>query len=218
MLEKRKKIIFSVLTILVLIIAGTATYYWYQNDFYVSTDDAKLNADIARVSPQIAGKLIELHVEEGQQVKEGAILGRQEMYNIPDNNVELSLLRAPIYGEVIKVTGLVGEVIAPGQAVALIVNPKKVFVTANIEETKLGRLKIGQKVELNIDTFDGIPFTGTVDTLGKASSATFSLLPSGSSGNFTKVIQKVPVKLRIDDFRGYSLLPGISVEVKIHIK
>ncbi|MHB9093809.1 MAG: HlyD family secretion protein, partial [Eubacteriales bacterium] len=78
---KRKVIIFSVLIIMALAIAGVGSYYWYQNTYYVSTEDAKITGDIVRVTPQIAGKLLEFNTDEGQLVQKGQILGRQEMIN-----------------------------------------------------------------------------------------------------------------------------------------
>jgi multidrug resistance efflux pump len=217
-MEKRKKIIVLIVVALILAIVGISSYYWYENTYYVSTEDSKLSADIARVSPQVTGKLLELKAEEGQKVIEGQILGRQEMNTLPDTNMEMVLLRAPITGLIIKKTGTVGEIIAPGQPVLMLIDPNKIYVTANIEETKLGKILPGQYVEINVDTFDGTPFSGTIDSIGKASASTFALLPTSSGGNFTKVVQKVPVKIILQNPQNYPLLPGINVEVKIHVK
>lgn len=112
---KRKVIIFTVLIVMLLAAGGVGTYYWYQSVYYVTTEDAKVTADIVRVSPQITGKLVAFDLEEGQTIKAGQIVGRQEMINLPDSSMELAALKAPISGTVIKAAGNVGEVVAPGQ-------------------------------------------------------------------------------------------------------
>jgi multidrug resistance efflux pump len=213
---KRKVIIFSVLILMVTVIAGVGYYYWYQNKNYVSTEDSRLAGDILRVSPQITGKLLEFNIEEGQTVQKGQVLGRQEMTNLPDSSMELATIRSPVSGIVLKKQGNVGEVVTPGQVLAMIVNPEKIYVTANIEETKLERVKKGQIVEINIDQYPDKGFLGKVDTIGQATAATFSLLPTSTGGNFTKVVQKVPVKIQIDK-TDVKLLPGTNAVVKIHL-
>lgn len=215
---KRKVIIFTVLIAMLLAAGGMGAYYWYQSVYYVTTEDAKVTADIVRVSPQISGKLIEFSAEEGQAVKAGQILGRQEMINLPDTSMELANLKAPIDGIILKAQGNVGEVVAPGQALAMMVDPNKIYITANIDETKLEKVQPGKKVDITIDLYGDKQFTGTVHTVGQATAAVFSLLPSSSGGNFTKVVQKIPVKIYLDNTAGVKLLPGINAVVKIHVK
>ena len=77
------------------------------------------------------------------------------------------------------------------------VDPQKLYITANIEETEVKKLKSGQNVDIKIDEFDGLAFQGKVESIGKASNSAFSLFPSSSSGTFTKVVQKVPVKIEL---------------------
>lgn len=214
---KRKVLIFSVLIIMTLAIGGVGAYYWYENTYFVSTEDAKVTGDIVRVSPQIAGKLLEFNVDEGQAVQKGQILGRQEMINLSDSNLEMAIIRAPITGIVLKKQGSAGEIIAPGQPLAMLVNPDELYISANIEETKLGRINPGEKVDIVIDEFPGKRFTGKVDSIGQATAATFSLLPASTGGNFTKVVQKIPVKIRVNK-AGVKLLPGTNAVVKIHVK
>jgi len=214
---KRKIIIIIVLALMFLSTSGVALYYWYQNTYYVSTEDARVTGDIARISPQIAGKLLEFNLEEGQTVHKDQILGRQEMINLPESSLELSLIKAPISGTVIKKQGTVGEVVAPGQLLAMLVDPDKLYISANIEETKLGRIKPGQQVDIAVDEFEDRKFTGRVRSIGQATAATFSLLPASTGGNFTKVVQKVPVKIELAD-PGVKLLPGTNAVIKIHVK
>ncbi len=214
---KRKVLIYSVLIIMALAIGGVGAYYWYENTYYVSTEDAKVTGDIVRVSPQIAGKLLEFNVDEGHMVQKGQILGRQEMINLPDSSMEMAIIRAPITGIVLKKQGSIGEIIAPGQPLAMLVDPDELYISANIEETKLARIKPGEKVEIVIDEFPDEKFSGKVDSIGQATAATFSLLPASTGGNFTKVVQKIPVKIQVNK-AGVKLLPGTNAVVKIHVK
>lgn len=215
--EKRKKLIYLILTVMIVAFSCIGGYYWYQNTFFVSTEDAAVKGDLVSVGPQISGKLMELNVEEGDTVIKDQIIARQGISNPQETNIDQTVLRAPISGIVIKKQGTVGEIISPGQTIAMIVDPAKLYVTANIEETKLGYVKQGQKVDITIDQFGKKKFTGTVNYVGQASNSTFSLLPTSTSGTFTKVIQKIPVKIELDK-NDATLLPGTNAVVNIHIK
>ncbi|MGC7870039.1 HlyD family secretion protein [Desulfosporosinus sp. SYSU MS00001] len=215
--EKRKKMILAILVVMIAVFAGIGGYYWYQNTYYVSTEDATVTGDLVAVSPQISGKLVELDVEEGDTVIQGQIIGRQGIDNPSDTNIDETVLRAPVNGIVVKKQATVGEVVSPGQTIAYLIDPSKLYVSANIEETKLGSVKAGQKVDLTIDQFGGKQFTGTVKYVGQAANSAFSLLPTSTSGTFTKVIQKIPVKINLDK-NDASILPGTNAVVHIHIK
>ncbi|TGE38681.1 HlyD family secretion protein [Desulfosporosinus fructosivorans] len=215
--EKRKKIIFLIIAVMVIAFASIGGYYWYKNAYFVSTEDAKVKGDIVSVSPQISGKLLEINIEEGDAVVKDQILGRQGMSNPQESNIDQSVFRAPIDGIVIKKQGTVGEIVSPGQTIAMLIDPNKLYITANIEETKLGSIKQGQKVDITIDQFAKKTFSGRVKYVGQASNSTFALLPSSTSGTFTKVIQKIPVKIEFDKSDN-TLLPGTNAVVNIHIK
>ncbi|MDR3596928.1 efflux RND transporter periplasmic adaptor subunit [Clostridium sp.] len=217
-MSKKRKIVMSVILIVMIgALGGIGFYYWYDNNYFVSTDDARVTGDLIKVSPQISGKLLEFNVEEGDNVSQDEILGRQEMGSLPDANVDQSIIRAPISGIVIKKIGNEGEIEAAGQSLAMIVDPQKLYISANIEETKLGKVKQGQAVDITIDEIEGKSFTGKVKYVGKASNSTFSLLPTSTSGTFTKVVQRVPVKIELDKINP-QLLPGTNAIVKIHVK
>ncbi|MDP4128362.1 MAG: HlyD family efflux transporter periplasmic adaptor subunit, partial [Bacillota bacterium] len=209
------KLIMFILFLMIVAFAGIGGYYWYQNTYYISTEDAKVTGDIASVSPQISGKLLELNVNEGDTVVKDQILGRQGISNPQDTNIDQSVLRAPISGIVIKKQGTVGEIVSG--PIAMIIDPNKLYITANIEETKLANVKQGQKVDITIDQFSNKTFSGKVKYVGQASNSTFALLPTSTSGTFTKVIQKIPVKIEFDK-SDPTLLPGTNAVVKIHIK
>ena len=215
--KKRKILMIVILIVMIGALSGIGYYYWYNNNYFVSTEDAKVTGDLIKVSPQISGKLLEFNVEEGDSVSQDEILGRQEMANLPDTSVDQSIIRSPISGIVIKKVGNIGEIEAAGQTLAMIIDPQKLYINANIEETKLGKVKQGQTVDITIDQIEGKIFTGKVKYVGKASESTFSMLPTSTSGTFTKVVQRIPVKIEFDKINS-ELLPGTNAIVKIHIK
>ncbi|MFW2487300.1 HlyD family secretion protein [Clostridium chromiireducens] len=217
MKEKRKILIIGILVAIVVALSSIAFYYWYENTYYVSTEDAKVNADFVSVTPQISGKLLELNIAEGDKVTKNEILARQEMNNLPDTSVEQSLVRSPIDGIVVKKQGTVGELLSTGQTLITLVDPSKLYISANIEETKLGKVKVGQPVDITIDQYDSEKFSGKVKTIGEVSNSAISLLPSSTSGTFTKVVQRIPIKIELDSFNE-KILPGTNAIIKIHIK
>jgi len=141
-------------------------------------------------------------------------------------DVELQLscteILAPASGRVGRKNIEVGNRVQPGQWLLAIVQPK-VWVMANFKETQLRTLQLGQAVQLRVDGFPGREFTGRVESLAPASGAQFALLPpDNATGNFTKIVQRVPVKIVFDDvsmgdFAG-RVVPGMSVEVKVRVR
>ena len=215
--EKRRVIMFIILAAMVAALIGVSGYYWYNNTYFVSTEDARVTGDLIKINPQVSGKLLEFSVEEGDKVSKDQILGRQEMANSSDSNIEQSIIRAPISGIIIKKAANIGEIQSSGQTLAIIVDTKKLYITANIEETKLIKVKPGQSVDIIIDQFQGEKFTGKVKYVGQASNSAFSLLATSTSSTFTKVVQRIPVRIEFDK-KYEQLLPGTNAVVKIHVK
>lgn len=217
MKEKRKVLIIGILIAIVVALCSIVSYYWYENTYYVSTDDARVSADLVSVTPQITGKLLEINVEEGDTVTKNQILARQEMNGLPDTSVDQSLMRSPINGIIVKKQGTIGELWSAGQTLVTLIDPNKLYITADIEETKLGKVRVGQTVDINIDQFNSQKFTGKVRSVGEAANSALSLLPSSTSSTFTKVVQRIPVKIELNKFNN-KILPGTNAIVKIHVK
>lgn len=217
-MRKMKLVLIGLLMITSL--SGIAFYYWYQNEHYVETEDARVDGDIIKVSPQVTGKILELTVEEGQILQKDDYIGRQSDLTLAAaSNLDLSIIKAPISGTVIKKTAQSGEIGSPGVPLLMMADLKALYITANIEEDKLKRVKPGQKVEFTLDLLPGLKFTGSVLSKGNAANSVFSLLPQQNTGNsFVKITQRVPVKISIADYQGQQLLPGMNAIVKIHIK
>jgi len=123
---------------------------------------------------------------------------------------------APASGLVSKKSINVGQSVTAGQSVVQLV-PDQRWVTANYKETQLGAMHKGQHVTLSVDAYPGVTFEGEVESLAAATGARFSLLPpDNATGNFTKVVQRVPVRVRVTSTHGVAqLVPGMSADVHI---
>lgn len=111
-----------------------------------------------------------------------------------------------------------GEYVVPGQRLALMHNPKEIWVDVNIRETKIGNIQAGQAVSIAVDAYPDLEFSGTVEKIGHAVTSQFSLLPNANpSGNFTKVTQRIPIKIALGPQNGL-LKPGMMVEVSIDVR
>lgn len=216
---KRKLVLYVILFLLVVGGGGIGYYYWYQGAHYVTTQDARIAGDIYRVMPKMTGKLTGLAVKEGDAVVADQVVGQQDTTNVAGNLLENSLLRSPITGTVIKTQAKEGEVVSMGQSVALVIDESKLYISANLEETEIERLKLGQKVDFTLDAYPGKKMSGHLMEIGKATNSTFSLMPAtNTSGNFTKVTQRIPIKIAIEDTAGLHLAAGLNAEIKVHVK
>jgi membrane fusion protein (multidrug efflux system) len=135
-------------------------------------------------------------------------------------NLEYATIVSPVDGAVGDRSARLGAFVQPGQGLMTIVPMgRAIYVVANFKETQIERMFRGEKVDLSIDTFAGVRFTGTVDSLAPGSGAQFALLPpENATGNFTKIVQRVPVKILIDNpppDRLDQLRPGLSVEASV---
>ncbi len=136
------------------------------------------------------------------------------MLQLAQIDLDTTTLRAPIDGSVGDLAARVGERVAGGQRLLSLVPLQAVYVEANYKETQLTHMNIGQPVTLKVDAFPGAHLRGHVDSLAPASGAEFALLPAqNATGNFTKIVQRVPVKIALEadePLRG-RLRPGMSV-------
>jgi multidrug resistance efflux pump len=127
-------------------------------------------------------------------------------------------LKSPIAGQVILSSAVVGQMAAPGMSLAVIADTDNLYLSANIKEGDITRVKIGQAVNVEVDAFRGRTFHGRVMTIGRATSSTFSLLPAqNSGGNYTKVIQVIPIKVSILDQGDARFMVGMNAAIKISV-
>jgi membrane fusion protein (multidrug efflux system) len=112
-----------------------------------------------------------------------------------------------------------GQTIGAGMTLLTIV-PYRIYITANYKETQMGRMRVGQPVDIRVDAYKGVTFHGHVASINPASENTYALVPAqNASGNFVKVTQRIPVRVDVDDSRSdLPLRPGMSVETYVKVK
>jgi multidrug resistance efflux pump len=226
-----RRLLILLLLVVIALIGGYYGYrYWQEQSLYVYTDNALITGSLIQVGSLNAGRVVQVAVDVGDRVardQEVATLvmpmafyvtgsGSQKMgYRATDDqSVPVS---SPIDGIVVARHANPGDTVAAGQTILTVVDPTSFWVQAQIEETKIGRVRPGQLVEVTVDTL-GQTYPGRVAAINRATSATFSLIPqSNTSGNFTKVTQLVPVKIDIR-YGPTPLVLGSSVEVNIRIE
>lgn len=196
-------------------------------------NEKRAKADAERAAMQVKGNAISReqydHAQsalESAQAEHEIALAKVEAartsLNVVRQQVADTRITAPFTGVVAKRWLLVGDVVQPGQPVFTMYDSDHVWVTAVFEETKLRYLPVGTVVDLSVDAYPDRTFSGKVVLVGAAAASQFSLIPpSNASGNFTKVTQRVPVRIAIDQASEGSaddpvrLLPGMSVAVTV---
>jgi membrane fusion protein (multidrug efflux system) len=137
-------------------------------------------------------------------------------------NLGYTQISAPEDGVIAKKSVEPGMVVPPGQALFGFVSSRERWVTANFKETQLNKIKQGQKVDISVDAIGGNKYAGVVDSIGSSTGSTFTLLPpDNSTGNFTKVVQRVPVKIKLIGLTSADidhLADGLSAVVSVHIR
>jgi len=127
---------------------------------------------------------------------------------------------APTDGVVTRKSVEVGQIVQPGQGLFALIPLHDIWVTANFKETQLAKVRPGQKAEIDVDMY-GQTFTGTVDSVAGATGARLSLLPpENATGNYVKIVQRIPVKILLDPVPADKaiLRPGMNVDVTIFTK
>jgi membrane fusion protein (multidrug efflux system) len=152
----------------------------------------------------------EAHVQQAK-----ATLAQAEL------NLQYTVVKAPARGVVSKKTINPGQVVQAGQPLLSLVQTDEVWITANFKETQLAEMRAGQKAVIDVDAFGGKEFQGHVDSIAAATGARFSLLPpENATGNFVKVVQRVPVKIVLEKGQDpeHLLRPGMSVTPTVYTR
>ena len=135
-----------------------------------------------------------------------------------DANLSRSIITAPVAGRVTRLTAAKGQYAAIGQALMMFV-PRDVWVTANFKETQLDLMRPGQPVAIEIDSYPDRTFKGHVDSIQSGSGTAFSLLPAeNATGNYVKIVQRVPIKIVFDQPPDVLLGPGMSVVPTVKVR
>ncbi len=223
-------LILAVLAI-VVVVGGYVGYgYLRDQELYVSTDNALVTGSMTQVGSLNTGQVSSVGVDVGDRVARGQVVakvmlptslgmtsGGTPKMGFRGTDDQLADVVSSVDGVVVARSANPGDTVAAGQSMLTVVDPSRLWVQAQIEETKVGRVHTGQEVEVTVDTL-GQRLSGHVMAVGQATAATFSLLPQGNtSGNFTKVVQLVPVRIAVD-YGQTPLVLGSSAEVKIRVQ
>ncbi len=207
----------------------------------------KSNDDLKRAKTQFEGGVMTKeqfeHVQKAQEVAKAqyeaaqaqllvsktqiksaqtAISTSEAQIGVIASQLSNTKLYAPSDGVIAKRWLLTGDITQPGQSIYTVNDNSKFWILVYLEETKIGNLHIGQKARFTLDTYPEVVFTGKIFTIGSSTAAQFSLIPpNNASGNFTKVTQRIPLKISIDATDGgqslseFNFLTGMSAVVKI---
>ena len=144
---------------------------------------------------------------------------RRAALNQAELNLQYTKIYAPVAGEVNK-TVVVGLNVQPGQQLLTVVPLEEVWVTANFKETQLKHMRVGQKVTIHVDS-NGRDYQGHIDSIAGATGPLFSLLPpENATGNYVKIVQRIPVKIVLEpgENRDLQLRPGMNVEPHVYLR
>jgi multidrug resistance efflux pump len=154
--------------------------------------------------------------EQDRQYAEAQVAQAAAALKNAELQLDNSVIKAPIAGIVAKAPVDPGEMVSVGQTLLSITNPADAWVEVNIEETDIDKVQVGQRVNFEIDAYPGKSFKGEIVEVGAATGSQFALLPSdNASGNFTKVTQRITVKVKVIDNSNVELKPGMSAVVDI---
>ncbi|HWX64620.1 HlyD family secretion protein [Bradyrhizobium sp.] len=186
------------------------------------SDIVQKQAKLASDKTGVASAEKQISVLQAQLEQARAALAQQQANeHQAELNLSYTTITAPFDGTVGVRTLQVGQFVQPGTQLMAIVPLHAVYITANYMETQLTHVRAGQPVTINVDTFDGTVVHGHVESLAPASGQQFALLPpDNATGNFTKIVQRIPVKIALDpnDPLAGRLRPGMSVEPTIDTK
>jgi multidrug resistance efflux pump len=225
----RRTILVPLLIFIALAAIGGAVAYWIYDSYnYYRTDDAQVTGQIVSVSAPTAGTLTSLTVKSSDKVTAGQTLGSITPVTSTTASTGTSgtsggpasfNLTSPINGTILQVPAVQGQNVAPGLTLVQMTDLSSVNVTAYVDENAINNVSIGQSVDIHIDAYSDTSFTGHVVQIVPATAGQFSLLPNQdpTSGNFTKVGQRIPVIIALDNTAGKMIVPGMSAGVTIHI-
>ncbi len=176
-------------------------------------------ANLESAEKQLAGASAGVdNAQVGTRLAKARLASAQASRDNAALQLSYTVIVAPSDGFVSRKQVEVGQLVQPGQPVLTVVDEQDVWVSANFKETQLADLRVGQPVEFDVDAYEGCTAHGTVESLSPATGAKFALLPpDNATGNFTKVVQRVPVRIKITTGCGADrpLRPGMSVTAHV---
>ena len=217
------------------IVAALVFYYYSTQSHYVSSQDASISATTVPGVASSAGALTTFSVQVGQHVKAGQVIATETVAassTATANKVDPPSaghgatstspatttvpITAPVAGDVATTSAAVGQDVGAGTPLLTLVQLQTAYVTANIPETSIRHIRVGESVDVTVNAIPGVTFHGTVTAVAPATQSFFSLIPaSATAGTYVQTVQRIPVNIRLHPM-GYTLLPGESCSVRVH--
>ncbi|MCL2410724.1 MAG: efflux RND transporter periplasmic adaptor subunit [Treponema sp.] len=208
---KGKLVLLLLLTLVLVIGASVGFHFAWQGTGYLVTDNARVTTALISVTPTMPGRLERFVISEGCYVQENEIIGWVE-------NDEA--MRSPVNARVIHSGVVQGQIVSPMEPVAVMADMNRLHVLANIEETDILRIQLGQNAVITIDPFGNRQFFGYVSEIGQITAAelTGNAMFFNTGGTFTRVTHLIPVKINIIDDIDLSTLVGVNARVRIPLR
>ncbi len=224
----RRTIFVPLLIFVALAAIGGAIAYWIYDSYnFYRTDDAQVSAKTVSVSAPVAGSLTSLTVKLGDQVTIGQTIGAITPVSTTGTPATGGAtgsptpvnLTSPIDGTILQVATVQGQNVSPGLPIVQVTNTNQLGVIAYVDENAISNVNVGQSVDISIDAYSGTSFAGHVVQIVPAAAGVFSLIPNQdpTSGNFTKVGQRIPVVVSLDSNQSKLIVTGMSASVTIHL-
>ncbi|WP_026564852.1 HlyD family secretion protein [Bacillus sp. UNC41MFS5] len=216
-MSTKKLLLLNIIILLILVGGGVGGYAYYNGAVnYLSTDNAQIAGQQVTIAAPANGKLTDWKGNLGDHFSKDSKVGTITTTDENGKPIDMKVTM-PTDGTIVQSSGVQNSFVAVGTPLAKEYDFNNLWVTANIEETKIDEVTIGQDVDIYVDAFQNNTLKGKVQQIGLATAGTFSLLPSSNNtGNYTKVTQVIPVKITIDDNKGVAIVPGMNVTVRIH--
>lgn len=196
----------------VAVIAGLCVggYFLYEGTYYYKTDNAKVDTDVYQLTANASGKLVKMSAYEGEGVKAGQVLARVD--NGP-------YVRSPIDGTVTDVKMQKDDYVSASDVVLVVADTSDMYVTANVEETDILKLRAGQSATVSLDAY-GKSYPGYVDEVNTVTSTklTGAATSFTTTGTYTKVTQLLPVRIRLLGDADLADVIGTNATIKVRIK
>ncbi|MFD1954084.1 efflux RND transporter periplasmic adaptor subunit [Paenibacillus thailandensis] len=211
-MNARAILINVIVIVVILAAAGGGIYYYTETANYIKTDNAQVTGTQVSIASPAAGKLDTWRGEVGKEYKEGDTIGTVQA------DGQTVSVKAPADGTIVQQTAVTNMFVSAGMSLAKTYDLDDLWITANIEETRINDLEVGQTVDVYVDAFPDDTLTGRVEQIGLATAGSFSLLPaSNTDASYTKVTQVIPVTISIEGYGSLGLVPGMNATVRIHI-
>jgi len=191
--------------------AAVGIYFVWQRTGYLMTDNARVTTTLIAITSDLPGTLERFAIREGCYVKENEILGWVK---------NGKTMRSPVDGLVIYTGAVQGQMVSPQEMIAVIADINNIHIQANIEETDIDGLHVGQRAIVTIDTFGNRPFEGYISEIGLITNAELSgqAMFFNTGGTFTRVTHLIPIEITITDDIEIENLIGVNARVQIPIR